>query len=93
MKSITGNPALDAYQRMAVTPVARTKATPPVENQASATAPQAAHVTISAEAHQLAAAGAAVDVEKVKALKASIEDGSFQVDSSVVARRMLDTLG
>ena len=46
------------------------------------------------EARELAAKGEAkVSSKKVEALKAAISDGSFKVDSHVVANRLLDTLG
>jgi flagellar biosynthesis anti-sigma factor FlgM len=96
MKSVTGNPALDAYQRMAVTGIS--PANPPREVESSPVraqgVPPAARVSISDRARELALeAPAAVDTEKVAALQAKIRDGQFRVDSAVVARRMLETLG
>lgn len=95
MKSVTGNPALDAYQRMAVTEVSAAKP-PRSVDPAADPAPRstaAAEVSISAEARERVSAAQQVDAQKVEALKAKIESGSLEIDSSVVARRMLDTLG
>ncbi|MBN1609566.1 MAG: flagellar biosynthesis anti-sigma factor FlgM [Polyangiaceae bacterium] len=91
MKAITSNTALDAYQRMAVTQVSGARAPAKPE----ATVPQrqsgeAANVTISREARQLAAeASSSVDTQKVEGLKAQIQAGTYQVDAQRVAARML----
>jgi flagellar biosynthesis anti-sigma factor FlgM len=91
MKGITSNTALDAYQRMAVTQVSGARA--PAKPEAAAPQRQsgeAANVTISREARQLAAeAGGAVDTQKVDALRAQVEAGTYQVDAQRVAARML----
>ncbi len=93
MKSVSGNPALDAYQRVAGVAPAR----PVTQGQPAASEAQnigdAARVDISEAARELASAGQVVDARKVEALKQKIDDGSYQVDSAVVARRMLDILG
>lgn len=94
MKGITGNPALDAYHRMAVSPVAAAR---PVD-RSQAVDPQgaaggaAAEVRISARARDLAAEGR-VDTQKVEALKQQIADGTYRVDSQAIASRMIDQLG
>jgi flagellar biosynthesis anti-sigma factor FlgM len=61
----------------------------------SSTSPtESARVTISAEARQLAAGGApGVDPAKVAALKEKIANGTLNVDSKVVAERMVDRTG
>jgi flagellar biosynthesis anti-sigma factor FlgM len=95
MKGITGNPVLDAYGRMAVTPVGAARpAEAAVEagGSASAASTPAAEVTISSHARDMAAGGR-FDAEKVEALKNSIAEGKFKIDSQNVARRMLDALG
>jgi flagellar biosynthesis anti-sigma factor FlgM len=94
MKGITGNPVLDAYGRMAVSPVGAARPAQPVESVggASAASTPAAEVTISSHARDMAAGGR-FDAEKVEALKNSIAEGKFKVDSQDVARRMLDALG
>jgi flagellar biosynthesis anti-sigma factor FlgM len=94
MKGITGNPALEAYRRIAVTPVspaaAASKASPGDERQAT----EAAKVSISSEARSLAAGGETqVNAQKVEALKSQIADGSFQINSHLVAERLLDSSG
>lgn len=94
MKGITGNPVLDAYGRMAVSPVGAARPADGIESGGSASGPstQAAEVAISAHARDLAA-GSKLDADKVQALKASIAEGKFRIDSQDVARRMLEALG
>jgi len=94
MKGITGNPVLDAYGRMAVTPVGAARPVETIESggNASGASTPAAEVTISAHARDMAAGGR-LDAEKVEALKASIAEGTFKIDSQDVARRMLEALG
>jgi flagellar biosynthesis anti-sigma factor FlgM len=94
MKGITGNPVLDAYGRMAVTPVGAARPAQPVEAVGSVSGPSspAAEVNISAGARDMAASGR-FDADKVAALKSKIEEGQFKIDSQDVARRMLDALG
>jgi flagellar biosynthesis anti-sigma factor FlgM len=88
------NRILDAYRGVA--PVG---AKPPVPATAPVASPQgqahseAAKVTISAEARALAqAAPETMDTKKVESLKQKIADGTFKVDSKVVAQRLLDKL-
>jgi flagellar biosynthesis anti-sigma factor FlgM len=52
----------------------------------------AAEVTISSHAKDMAAGGR-FDADKVEALKNSIAEGTFKINSQDVARRMLDALG
>ncbi len=97
MKGITGNPVLDAYGRMAVTPVGAARPAETIESggSVSGVSTPAAEVTISGAARDLAASGAegSFDPQKVEALKTSIAEGKFRVDSQDVARRMLEALG
>jgi flagellar biosynthesis anti-sigma factor FlgM len=99
MKGITSNPALDAYQRMAISPVGpsrSTEKTAATTSSATAAAPQqAAKVSISKEARMLAAGapGAASDTEKVARLKAEVESGQAKFDSTQVAEKMIAALG
>ena len=95
MKGITGNPALDAYQRVALTPV---RPAGPASKAASTTGQagsgQAAKVSISSQARELAGGSSTqVSSQKVEALKAAVQNGSFKVDSHLVAERMLDGAG
>jgi flagellar biosynthesis anti-sigma factor FlgM len=94
MKGITGNPVLDAYGRMAVSPVGAARPVQAPEATASISGPSspAAEVSISAHAKDLAAGGK-FDADKVEALKAQIAEGKFKIDTQNVARRMLETLG
>ena len=94
MKGITGNPVLDAYGRMAVKPVGAARPVDSIESGGSVTGAStpAAEVTISSNARDMAAGGR-FDADKVEALKSSIAEGKFKVDSQNVARRMLDALG
>jgi flagellar biosynthesis anti-sigma factor FlgM len=97
MKGITGNPVLDAYGKMAVSPVSAARPVEQLEGGGSAAGAStpAAEVTISSHARSLATegAGSSFDPQKVEALKASIAEGRFKVDSQDVARRMLAALG
>jgi flagellar biosynthesis anti-sigma factor FlgM len=94
MKGITGNPVLDAYGRMAVTPVGAARPAESIESggKAGAVSTPAAEVTISATARDMAGSGR-FDAEKVEALKSRIAEGTLKVDSQDVARRMLEALG
>lgn len=96
MKGITGNPALDAYHRMAVSPVGAAR---PVERPVTAASTgtggaAAAEVKISARARDLAAeANSTVDAQKVDALKQRILEGSFRIDSQAIATKLIEQLG
>jgi flagellar biosynthesis anti-sigma factor FlgM len=88
------NRVLDAYR--GVTPVG---AKPPAQAPAPVASPaaqghsEAAKVTISQEARALAkTVEHPIDQQKVEGLKQRIADGSFKVDSKVVAQRLLDKL-
>lgn len=94
MKGITGNPVLDAYGRMAVSPVGAARPAETIESggNASGASSPAAEVTISADARDMAAGGR-FDAEKVEALKTKIAEGKLKIDPQDVARRMLEALG
>ncbi|HEY3495643.1 MAG TPA: flagellar biosynthesis anti-sigma factor FlgM [Polyangiaceae bacterium] len=95
MKGISGNPVLDAYQRMAISPVAGTttvQAPTPVTPTEGRT--ENAEVSISAKARGLAAGGeGAIDTAKVNELKQRIEAGDFRIDHQLIASRMLERAG
>jgi flagellar biosynthesis anti-sigma factor FlgM len=97
MKGITGNFALEAYRRTAVAPVTSQAAQPSAETPTSPErAPtEAAKVSISSQARDLATngPGGEVNSKKVESLKTAISDGSFKVNSNLVAERLVDTLG
>jgi flagellar biosynthesis anti-sigma factor FlgM len=92
MKGVSGNPALDAYQRMAISPVSGARRAAPVSADNAAQPAQAAKVNISSEARTRASSAAEgqVDVQKVESLKAQVEGGTYQVNPKLVASRMLD---
>jgi flagellar biosynthesis anti-sigma factor FlgM len=95
MKGITGNPALDAYQRFAVSPVSpATPARAAEPAQQKPVSNEAAQVRISNEARALASQGSGdVDVQKVSALRDKIQAGTFEVNPQLVAQRMIEALG
>ncbi|MGC4064308.1 MAG: flagellar biosynthesis anti-sigma factor FlgM [Polyangiaceae bacterium] len=96
---ITSNPALDAYQRMAVSKVGGTrqpqKATAADGENGGAGSQQIAKVTISSEARQLAAGATqgSMNVQKVQRLKAEVDTKSIQFDSAKIAERLVAALG
>jgi flagellar biosynthesis anti-sigma factor FlgM len=94
MKSVTGNPALDAYHRMTVAGVGAARPAPAVEQGVQRGTSPAAEVNISSHARELALdASSSVDTAKVERLRESIQDGSFKVDDKAVAKGMLEEAG
>lgn len=97
MKGITSNPALDAYQRMAISPVGAAgpaqQAAPALDSTGSA--PQVAKISISDQARQLAVSQAQgpYDAEKVAQLRDQANSGNLEFDSKQIAARMLAALG
>ena len=97
MKGITGNPVLDAYQRGGVSKVGATKAVeqtgaPAVSTGGASTS--AVEVSISSQARDLAAhASQPVNHAKVEDVKSKISQGTFRIDSQLVAKRLLSALG
>jgi flagellar biosynthesis anti-sigma factor FlgM len=91
MKGITGNVS-NAYQRYAVKPLSSSQEAQGTADRTTRTpSAEAAKVSISAEARELAGGG--VNVQKVEALKAAIADGSFKTNSNVAAQKILDGFG
>jgi flagellar biosynthesis anti-sigma factor FlgM len=97
MKGISGNPVLDAYQRVSVSAVGGARevakaGNDPAPNQQGT---GAAKLNISAEARELAASSVEnqVNVEKVEALRNTIQAGRLELDPHLIASRMLDVLG
>jgi flagellar biosynthesis anti-sigma factor FlgM len=97
MKGITGNPVLDAYQRGGVSKVGAAKAAEqagPVAPSAGGANTSAVEVTISAAAKDMAAnSSQPINHAKVEDVKNRISQGTFQIDSHVVAQRLLSALG
>lgn len=96
MKGINGNPALDAYHRVAVTPVGAARPADPVatprDPEISQT--QAARVSISSTARELAAhKEESLNTDRVQELKQRIAEGNLQVNPQVIASKMLDAIG
>ena len=90
-----GTQALDAYQRtMATAPSTAVKSPQAAASTATAAAPQeAATAQFSKEAQALVAkASEGYDAQKVQALKSQVANGTYQVDSRLVASRMVDQL-
>ncbi len=85
---------LDAYGQQGVDRAAKTKSEsanlPEQSKQPDST--QATSLSISNEAKRLAAANAAVDTEKVAAIKNRIESGEFEVNPTKIAEKILDHL-
>jgi len=91
MKGVGGNPVLDAYQRMAISQVgqaAPVRGTTPVATPTGNA--EHAEVSISSQARGLAGADAPVNAEKVADLKARVASGNFQIDSQLIAQRIID---
>jgi flagellar biosynthesis anti-sigma factor FlgM len=91
------NRALNAYSRTSsLTGVSAAKPVRPSAGQESQEAGRpstdAAQVSISKEARELAGAQGASSSEKVQALKSKVDQGTFEVDSRMVAERMIDQL-
>jgi flagellar biosynthesis anti-sigma factor FlgM len=98
MKGITGNPVLDAYQRGGVSKVGAAKAVEqsPGALPSAGTGPGSAavEVAISPQARDLAAnSSQPVNHAKVEDVKDRLAQGTFQIDSHVVAERLLSALG
>ncbi len=96
MKGITPNPTLDAYHRMAVSPVGATQSVqkPSATAESAGPSPEVATVSISSQARELALGGAAgpSDPQKVERLKAQVESGQLQFDSTKIAERLIAAL-
>ena len=98
MKGISGNPVLDAYQRVSVSAVGGAREVAKVGNDPAPNqqGTGAAKINISAEARELASASSIenqVNVEKVEALRNTIQAGKLELDPHLIASRMLDVLG
>ncbi len=93
MKGISSQAAVHAYQRVGVNPVAKAQpAQQPSElkEQSVRQDPGAAKVSISKEARALATENEArLDTQKVETLRSQVETGTYQVDASRIAARVL----
>jgi flagellar biosynthesis anti-sigma factor FlgM len=85
--------ALEAYSRVALPTVSAPKAPASAASTVSTPGTEAAEISVSDEARALAARASSVDETKVAELKARIEDGSYAVNTQMLAARLLDTLG
>jgi len=94
MKGITTNPALDAYQRTAVTKVNPGQRSVEAGEATSVSGgSQAARVSISSEARALASEASDVDQAKVERLRAALANGTLSFDSSAIAEKLIDQAG
>jgi flagellar biosynthesis anti-sigma factor FlgM len=97
MKGITGNPVLDAYQRMTVSKVGAAKPAEAPANVSSGAGPvtAAAEISISSPARAMAAnvPNQAVDHQKIDNLKSQIAQNKYQIDSGLVAKKLVESLG
>jgi flagellar biosynthesis anti-sigma factor FlgM len=97
MKGITGNPVLDAYQRMTVSKVGAAKPAeaPAPASGGSGPVTAAAEISISSPARAMAASigNQSVDHQKIDNLKSQIAQNKYQIDSGVVAKKMIDAVG
>ena len=97
MKGISGNPVLDAYQRVSVSAVDGAREVAKVGNDPTPNqqGTGAAKINISAQARELATSSVEnqVNVEKVEALRNTIQAGKLELDPHLIASRMLDVLG
>jgi flagellar biosynthesis anti-sigma factor FlgM len=82
--------AIQAYARTALNPAAPA---PPVAEPPPPAADEAAHVTLSAEARQLAVQRAGVDQEKVDGLREKVSTGELRINPQILAMRILDAFG
>ena len=91
MKGITSNPALDAYQRTAVSAVTPGRhSSQGSDAPVSGTTAQAARVTISSEARALAEGAEGFDAQKVERLRNALAAGSLKFDYSLIAEKLID---
>lgn len=88
------NQAIEAYSQSSVSRVADAKGATPVAKQkeSSASSTEAAYLSISQEARELAASSQSTENSKVAELRQKIEAGTFKIDSDLVAQRLLDHL-
>jgi flagellar biosynthesis anti-sigma factor FlgM len=96
MKGINPNPALDAYERVAVTPVSPARAPEATGGPETTGIPnqQATSVSISKTARQLASSiHQGQNPERIGELKQQVEQGALQIDPQQIAAKMLDSLG
>lgn len=97
MKGITGNPVLDAYQRGGVSKVGAAmpaEQAGPVTPSVGGPSTSAVEVSISPAARDMAAnSSQPINHAKVEDVKSRISQGTFQIDSHVVAQRLLSALG
>jgi flagellar biosynthesis anti-sigma factor FlgM len=92
MKGISSQAAVNAYQRAGIKPIGNAQHAPSIKEQQPTPRenPGAAKVSISKEARALATENSAqLQAQKVDALRAQVESGNYQIDSSRIAERML----
>lgn len=89
---------LDAYAQRSVERPAEAETTnaanaaSQVHSSAKSESSQAATLSISGEARRLAATNPPIDADRVAAVRQRIEAGEFQIDPTLIAKRILDKL-
>ncbi len=92
MKGISSQAAVNAYQRAGIKPIGHAQQASTIQEQPQPPRENAgaAKVSISKEARALATENSAqLESEKVEALRAQVESGSYQIDAARIAERML----
>lgn len=95
MKGINNHSALDAYQRVAVSPVSPTRPaeSAPTGGEAPRVDDNAAQVTLSSTARSLAAeVSQGQESARVADLKSQVQTGTYQVNPTAIATSMFETI-
>jgi flagellar biosynthesis anti-sigma factor FlgM len=86
--------AIQAYARTALNPATAPTVQPQVaDTSAVVNNDEAAQVTISAQARELAAQRGGIDQQKVDSLKAAVNSGELRINPQILALRILDSFG
>jgi len=86
------NSAIQGYARTAINPTTPVQPLPPEPAQLPSS-DDAAHVTISPQARELAFQQGSVNRQKIEALREKINSGELKANPQILAMRILDALG